>query len=99
MILMNLKDIFDSPQEWDGKRVELTVMYLGWSGKGCDLDKTSMKTRSDVTLKEDDYCILCDPIPGLNPMKDRNKIRIRATVELYFERPRLKDPELLEIIE
>jgi len=96
---MNLKDIFDNPQEWDGKQVELIVMYLGWSSRGCNLDKTSMKTRSDVTLKEGDYCILCDPIPGLNPMKDRKTIKIKATVEIYFDRPRLRDPELLEIIE
>lgn len=96
---MNLKDIFDDPQKWDGKQVELIVMYLGWSSNNCNLDETSIKTRSDVTLRDGDYCIFCDPIPGLNPMEDRKKIRIRATVEIYFNRPRLRDPELMEIIE
>lgn len=96
---MSLKDIFSNPEEWDGKQVELIVEYLGWSARDCELERTSMRTRSDVTLRQDNYCILCDPIPGLNPMKDRKKIRIKAIVEVYFNRPRLRDPELIEILE
>ena len=96
---ISLQEIFEKPDEWAEKQIITIVEYLGWSGEDCDLTKSSMRTRSDVTLKQGEYCIFCDLIPGLNPWKDRKKIKIKATVEIFVGRPRLRNPEVLEIIE
>jgi len=91
--------IIENPDEWIGKEVIITAEYLGWSAGDCDLTKSSMRTRSDVTLKQDTCCIFCDPIPGLNPIEKGKKIKIKAMVEILTGRPRLRNPELIEIIE
>jgi len=95
-----LKDIINNPDNWVGKEVILTVDYLGWGKGNCDLTKSSLRTRSDITLRQGDYCIFCDPIENLSPITNRNiKIKIKAVVEILTGRPRLRNPVLLEILE
>lgn len=96
--IVELREIFENPSEWMGREVILEVEYLGWGAEGCDLLKSSMRTRSDVTLRQGEYCIFCDPIPGLRPA-ERVKIKLRATVEIFLGKPRLREPQLLGKIE
>lgn len=95
---VSIKNILENPKEWEGKEVVIVAEYLGWGKGNCDLTKSSLRTRSDITLKQEDYCIFCDPIEGLKPWEGGRKIRIKATVEIFVELPRLSNPELLEII-
>lgn len=91
----SIKDILSNPTKWEGKEVILEAEFVGWGSEDCDLMQSSLKTRSDVVLKEGDYCIFSDPILGLNP-REKVKVRVKGIVEIYFNKPRLKDTQLLE---
>ncbi|MHA1616478.1 MAG: hypothetical protein ACTSX9_04130 [Candidatus Njordarchaeales archaeon] len=96
---VKIRDILENPEKFIEQRVVLSATYLGWSGGDCDLLRSSMRTRSDVTLKDDTGCIFCDFIPGLSPSKTPVKIQLEATVEVFQGRPRLKNPKLIRVLE
>ena len=95
---VKIGDIISHPERFRGKRVNLLVEYLGWGADACDLLQSSMRTRSDVTLRDETGCIFSDYIPGLSPSKAPIKILIEAEVEVYQGRPRLRNTVLKDIL-
>ena len=90
-----IREILDHPDEYKDKEVILDVEHLGWGASDCNLQKTSMRTRSDVLLKDETGCIFSDPVPGISPY-EKKKVRIKGIVELYAGKPRLKEISLAE---
>ncbi len=78
----SISEIYDNPAAFDGRVVEMTGRFMGWTG--CRAP-TRMATRSDWTLADDETCIY---VSGGFPqnLRPRNKkdmdreVRIKGMV-------------------